>query len=319
MVFGRLELRLLVTGASGFIGKNLLLGVPRDWEVYATYNTDRSFPRFLVDNNLEVNSIRVDLRSSRQVQHKLPRRFDACVFLASNTDTSLSVEKPVQDLDANAKTLLNTLLATRIHRIIYLSSGAVYDRLKDRVDPSLRLVPSLPYSISKLTAEHYVAFGRKRGLVDEYVVLRFFGAYGPFEPPHKMFTRMIDTFVFQDTARFEIRGDGRNFIDAMYVDDAVTAIQKVLASDVMDVTVDFACGHPMRINELVRRVCFILRHSPPRIVHKGHPAEYIEFLASPKRMQELFKFRPRISLDHGIKRLAQWLTATRRDMPPSGE
>jgi len=40
-------MKVLVVGASGFIGRNLLLGVPRSWDVYGTCRNPVDFSRFL--------------------------------------------------------------------------------------------------------------------------------------------------------------------------------------------------------------------------------------------------------------------------------
>ena len=45
-------MKLLVTGASGFIGRNLLLALPKHWEVIATYRNDESFSEFINRNDL---------------------------------------------------------------------------------------------------------------------------------------------------------------------------------------------------------------------------------------------------------------------------
>ena len=41
------DARWLVTGASGFIGRNVLLRAPRDWDIVAVYHDAADFPSFL--------------------------------------------------------------------------------------------------------------------------------------------------------------------------------------------------------------------------------------------------------------------------------
>ena len=40
-------MNVIVTGASGFIGKNFLLGVPKSWSVKAVYNASSDFPQVI--------------------------------------------------------------------------------------------------------------------------------------------------------------------------------------------------------------------------------------------------------------------------------
>src|SRR6185436_9943957 len=83
------RMKLLVTGASGFIGRNLLAALPRDWQVTAAYHRDASFPEFLRKRELaHVTALRVDLADGGAVAalDDKQRSYDACVYLAANGD-----------------------------------------------------------------------------------------------------------------------------------------------------------------------------------------------------------------------------------------
>jgi len=148
-------------------------------------------------------------------------------------------------------------------------------------------------------------------LIDSFVVLRFFGAYGPYEPSRKIFTKLVRAFYFDKRRDFTIVGDGNNFIDAMFVDDAVDGLLSVIGSDVRDVTVDFASGEPLTINELVTRLAKIFGLSNVTIKCKGSPVEYTTFYVSAERMESFFGFKPKTSLEVGIRKLAKWLEKER--------
>lgn len=301
-------MRLLVTGASGFIGRNLLLKIPREWEVVATYNKSVDFVHFLSENVLEnVQAIRVDLTNATETEKKLRLKFDCTVHLAANTDTLFSVENPQSDLQLNIVTLLNTVKNVQTEDLIFMSSGAVYDGNVGLVSTKQRLIPSFPYAIAKLACERYVDFFKRNNAIDNYVILRFFGAYGPLEPPRKIFTKLVKAFYFENRDEFVIVGDGDNFIDAMYVEDAVDGIISAVRLDVRDVTVDFASGNPMTINELVTKVAKIFGKEDVKLRREGWPQEYNTFYASNKDMETLYGFKPLTSLDVGIWRLAKWL------------
>lgn len=301
-------MRLLVTGASGFIGRNLLLKLPREWEVVATYNKSVDFTNFLSENALEnVQAIKVDLANAIETKKKLRLKFDCTVHLAANTDTLFSVKNPEKDLQLNLVTLLNTVKNVKTEDLIFMSSGAVYDGNVGPVSLRQRLNPSFPYAIAKLACERYVNFFKKNNSIDNYVILRFFGAYGPHEPPRKIFTRLVKAFYFENSEEFVIVGDGNNFIDAMYVEDAADGIISVIESDIRDLTVDFASGNPMTINELVKRVAEIFQKNNVKLKHEGWPPEYITFYASNGDMKNLYRFKPSTPLEVGIWKLEQWL------------
>jgi nucleoside-diphosphate-sugar epimerase len=299
--------KVLVTGASGFIGRNFVLSTPRDWRVTAIYRGAADFADFVARRKLaHVNAVSCDLASPAAVRERVPDRVDAVVHLASNGDPAFSVRDPHADLLASAGTLVSLLSHVRCDRLVYFSSGAIYDGLKGAVGPETPVAPTLPYSIAKQAAEHYVRFFRKEGHVGRYAILRFFGAYGAYEPARKIFTRLVRWATAPGHAPFEVRGDGKNLIDAMYVDDTVRGIHRVLAADAADVTVDFANGAPITIDELVETAAAAFGKRGG-IRHVGSVPEYIEFSVSAERMERLFSFRPEIPLEDGLRRLARHL------------
>lgn len=301
-------MRLLITGASGFIGRNLLLKVPKKWDVVATYNKSRNFTQFVTENALHnVQAVKVNLTHLSNTKRKLGNDFDCIVHLAANTDVRLCVKNPQKDLLLNVMTLLNTVKATRVKDLVFMSSGAVYQGCKGEVSPSVSVSPSFPYAISKLACENYVAFFKKKGWITNYVILRFFGAYGPHEPPRKIFTKLVKTFHFEKSQEFVLVGDGNNLIDAMYVEDAVEGILSVLKSNVRNVTVDFSFGNTLTIEELVQRVAKIFRQENLKLSHTGWPIEYDTFYTNNNRMETLYGFKPSTTLEVGIWKLAKWL------------
>jgi nucleoside-diphosphate-sugar epimerase len=303
-----MTLRLIVSGASGFIGRNLILATPIDWEVVAVFHNSRDFPTWVKQKNLpQVTAAGCDLTDEatvRELARRVGTRFDACV---ANGDPAYSVEHPFLDLQATVVTLLHFLNHFEIDRLIYFSSGAVYDGLPGPVSPVITVSPRLPYAITNLACEHYAQAFTHQGRVGQYVNLRFFGAYGPYEPPRKLYTRLVRRFAFERVPQFTIQGDGRNYIDAMYVEDTIRGVLAVLESDLGNITVDFCGGAPLTINELVEIAARTFGLADLEIKHTGHVPEYINFTASKEAMAQRFHFRPQIPLEEGLQRLAEFL------------
>ena len=315
-----MTLRLIVPGASGFIGRNLILAAPTDWEVIALYHTSRDFPTWVEQKNLpHVTAVGCDLTDEaavRELAHRVGKSFDACVFLAANGDPAYSVEHPFIDLQATVVTLLHFLSHFEIHKLIYFSSGAVYDGRSGPVSPVVKVSPHLPYAITHWACEHYVQAFTHKGRVGQYVNLRFFGAYGPYEPPRKLYTRLVHRFAFERVPQFTVRGDGRNYIDAMYVEDAIRGVLAVLESDQGNLTVDFCSGAPLTINEMVEIAARTFGLADLEIEHTGQVPEYINFSASREGMAQWFSFLPQIPLEEGLQRFAEFLRC--REESPHG-
>src|SRR5262249_48929472 len=147
------------TGASGFLGRNVLRRAPRDWEIVAVYNRAADFPSFLVQERLDhVRAVRCDLTAPADVQvmGQGLTGTDAAVYLAANGDPAASARDPLRDLQLNTVALLTFLEHCPVPHLVYLSSGAVYDGLHGVVTPASHVDPRLPYAISKLACELYI-------------------------------------------------------------------------------------------------------------------------------------------------------------------
>jgi nucleoside-diphosphate-sugar epimerase len=301
-------MRLLLTGASGFIGRNLLVRAPRDWDIVAVYNRATDFPGF-IEGEHHVRAVRCDLTVPSDVQalRATAGDVDGALYLAANGDPAASAHDPLRDLQSNTVALLTFLEHCPVPHLVYLSSGAVYDGLSGVVTPASRVEPRLPYAISKLAAEYYIqSYAARRGTPASYVNVRFFGAYGPYEPLRKITTRFLAA-VKRGDRRFTLRGDGRNLIDFMHVDDTVDGLLTLLtAARDTRLTVDFASGHPVAIGDLVRAMAAIVG-SDIAIEHEGATEEYIEFRSGDRTMAEEFGVVPRVSFEEGFRRLQVFL------------
>jgi len=306
-------MKLLVTGASGFIGRHVLLRAPRDWELIAVYHRTADLEAFVKEHTLShVRLLACDLTDETAVRRlgQLAGRADAALYLAANSDPAASAERPRWDLESNTVGLVNFLESCAVDHLVYVSSGAVYDGLIGPVSPASPVAPRLPYAISKLASEQYVRFfSERRRSVGSFIIVRFFGAYGPYEPARKITTRWLLALA-AGQREFVLRGDGNNLIDFMYVDDAVDGLLALIKARGTTATVDFASGTPVTVNEIVQAMARVL-DVPVTVRHQGETEEYIGFWTEDRTLQERFGIVPSIAFDDGLRRLAAFFDKDR--------
>ena len=302
-------MKLLLTGASGFIGRNVLLRAPREWEIVAVHHRTTDLPAFVAEHGLtHVTPVSCDLASAEDVRALASRvgRADAALYLAANGDPAASAERVRWDLELNTVAVVNVLEQCVVGRMVYMSSGAVYDGLSGPVGPATPVTPLLPYAVSKYASERYVAFfAERRHTLDGYANVRFFGAYGPYEAPRKITTRWLRAII-AGQREFTIRGNGRNLIDFMHVDDAVDALLRVVTASDFSGTLDLASGAPQTIDQVAAAMAHALGVEID-LRHQGDVPEYIEFRSADATMRERFGFTPTIHFADGIRRLHDFL------------
>jgi len=302
-------MNVLVTGASGFIGRNVLLRAPRDWQIVAVCHRSTDVEGFVRQHQLaHVRVLRCDLTDAVSVSDLAASAtaFDACLYLAANGDPAQSVDRPAWDLRLNTLALVTCLERIRFGHVVYVSSGAVYDGLSGPVTPATPVTPRLPYAISKLASEHYLrAFAERTKTIGSFVNVRFFGAFGPYEPPRKITTRWLQGLM-AGQREFVVRGNGENLIDFMYVDDAVDGLLALTAAAGYSGTVDFASGTPVSVNAVVQTMARVLGVSVA-IRHEGHTEEYIQFRSVDTTMRDRFGIVPGVTFEDGVRRLHDFL------------
>jgi UDP-glucose 4-epimerase len=306
-------MRLIVTGASGFVGRNVLLRAPRDWEILAVAHRTPGLEAFVAEHRLaHIRVVRCDLTDVSAVRALAAEvgRADAALYLAANGDPAVSAERPRWDLESNTLAPVTFLEHCPVDHLVYLSSGAVYDGCVGGVSPETPVSPRLPYAISKLASEQYVRFfSERRGTPASYINVRFFGAYGPYEPARKITTRWLLALA-AGQREFTLRGNGENLIDFMYVDDAVDGMLRLVQAAGTSATIDFASGAPVTVNAVVGAMARTLGVDVT-IRHQGVTEEYIQFHSVDRAMRDQFGFAPSISFDAGLRRLVEFFERER--------
>jgi UDP-glucose 4-epimerase len=307
-------MRVIVTGASGFIGHNVLLRAPREWDIIAVAHRSPGLEAFVATHGLSnVRVVRCDLTDVASVRQLAAEagRVDAALYLAANGDPALSAERARWDLESNTVATVTFLEHCPVDHLVYLSSGAVYDGLVGDVSPATPVDPRLPYAISKLAAEHYVRFfSERRHSPRSYINVRFFGTYGPYEPARKITTRWLLALA-AGQREFTLRGNGENLIDFMYVDDCVDGLLRLVLAPGTSATLDFASGAPVSVNAIVQAMARALGVDVT-VRHEGRTEEYIQFRSVDRTMRDRFAFAPTVGFDDGMRRLHQQLL---RDLP----
>jgi GDP-L-fucose synthase len=155
-------MKILLTGASGFIGANLLKWLGSRYQIVAPTSAEL--------NLLDENAVREYLRAGR---------FDV-VMHAATTRSNRRTGAPADMLDRNCRMFFNLVRSRELFgRMLHFGSGAEYSRagLPAQVQESYfdSRVPTDAYGFSKYICSKYAE------RLETVTVLRLFGVFGPGE------------------------------------------------------------------------------------------------------------------------------------------
>jgi nucleoside-diphosphate-sugar epimerase len=191
-------------------------------------------------------------------------------------------------------------------RVVFASSSSVYgasEHYPTSEDMTPR--PLSPYGITKLACEHLAAaYGREFGL--DYVVLRYFNAFGPRQRPDMAFTRIVNALAAGTP--FEVYGDGDQSRGWTYVSDIVAATAAVAEHG----TGIYNVGGAIEAS-LNETIAALERISGRRLDATRHPAvagDQRRTSADTTRVRRDLGWAPEVTLEDGLR--AQWEWASTR-------
>jgi UDP-glucose 4-epimerase len=306
--------RVLVTGAAGFIGR-WVVGelLARGHEVLpidnlATGNADdlAEFQGHPGLRPFEVGDVRDEAACRRWVVS-----VDAVAHLAASISVQDSIDDPGETFDNDVVGTFRLLEAARAAgtRFLFMSTCMVYDRAAaDRaIDEAHPTKPASPYAASKLAGEALtLSYGSAFGL--PVTVVRPFNTYGPFQRSVGE-GGVVAIFTRRSLLGEELRifGDGTQTRDLLYVEDCARFVCDALESDAARGRIlNAGTGQDVSINELA----VAIGADRSRIVHVEHihPQSEIAVLRCDARSaRDVLGWQPRVSLDEGLARTRAWM------------
>jgi UDP-glucose 4-epimerase len=309
--------RVLVTGGAGFIGAHIARAYRDAGHRVATVDV-RPRPE---EAPPDVRHYQVDIRSPDLEEVFRAERPEAVSHHAAWANVRRSLADPLGDAETNVLGTLRVLeLAARYGaaQVIFASTaGALYGEPRTLpVGEDHPVLPTSPYGLHKHLGEQYVAYYRRvRGM--RTAILRYGNVYGPGQDPrNEAGVVAIFTEALLEGRRPEIFGDGEQVRDFVYVEDVVAANLLVLGGD-LEVPVHIATGRGTSVNALLRLLAEAVGVRPEAGHGPAVPGEVRRIVLDVSRAERLLGWRPRVSLEEGLRRTVEWFRARRREPRPS--
>jgi dTDP-glucose 4,6-dehydratase len=298
-------MRLLVTGAAGFIGSTYVELFRDDHEVTVLDKLTYAGRRENLPDDVELVVGSID---DRELVFQLADDTDAIVNFAAESH----VDRSIDDQEAFARThvigtgvLLDAVRDRGVGRFLQVSTDEVYGSIAEgSFTERSPLDPSSPYSATKAGGDLLVSAHAHTYGVDA-LICRGSNNYGPRQYPEKLIPLCVLNALSGDP--LPVYGDGRQVRNWLYVEDFCRAIHTVLLRGRPGEAYNVGGPDECQNLEVVRRILELTGRDESLMEHvrdrPGHDRRYS--LASEKIRSEL-GWEPRVRFTEGLERTVEW-------------
>lgn len=337
-------MKILVTGAAGFIGFHLskrlidsghvVVGIDN---INDYYDPNLKFARL---NQLGVRKeqsatwgeeilsdtgfvfIRCNLQDKTAIGKIFSNhRFDVVCNLAAQAGVRYSLENPQTYVDSNVSGFLTILEACRnsdTKKLVYASSSSVYGlndsipfSTADRVDNPISM-----YAVTKRTNELMTyTYSHLFGL--DCTGLRFFTVYGPWGRPDMAMFLFTDAIL--QKLPIKVFGNGELFRDFTFIDDIIEGIVATIEEKCNPSTnrvFNIGCSSPVKLLDFIEEIEKKTGIEAFKTMMPIQPGDVERTWADVRDFQSQFGYTPKVNVKEGVNRYVDWHLSYYGDRPP---
>jgi NAD dependent epimerase/dehydratase len=302
--------KVLVTGASGFIGSHLseeLVKIGAKVKAFIHYNSRGSYGNleFLGRDILAgIEIFASDIRDPFSVS-KAAEGMDVVFHLAALIAIPYSYIAPSSYIETNVAGTLNVMQACRTHgisKIVHTSTSETYGTaIYSPIDEKHPLQGQSPYSASKIGADK-IAESFHCSFNLPVATIRPFNTFGPRQSARAVIPTIISQALVSDTIKL---GSVTPVRDFNFVKDTVAGFIKIAQSDEsIGQVINVGSGREITIGDLANTIISIVG-GKKRIItddtrKRPDNSEVMKLLASSEKAQRLVGYKPEHTLEEGL-------------------
>jgi len=309
--------KVLVCGASGFIGRNIVekWSGREDMELYGTYF--RTPPRGSILQNRKISLLKVDLTSREQVD-ELIQGMDVVIQAAAvTTGAKDTITRPYIHVTDNA--VMNSIIfracfENQVKHVVFFSCTTMYPSGDGPVKEE-----DFDYNVTdkyfgvgwtKVYLEKMCEFYSRIGTT-KYTVIRHSNIYGPYDKfdldrSHVLGATIAKVIHARD-GRIVVWGDGSEARDLLCVSDLVDFVEIILASQQEPFElVNLGFGSSIPIKQLVEKVIEISGKNISIEYDRTKPTIDFKLTLDVGKARKKYGWRPSVPLEEGLRRTLSW-------------
>ncbi len=310
------QLKLLVTGAAGFIGSNFVRMIAKgEFVGVSSVKVLDKLTYAGVEGNLAAAADLSDYEFIRGdicdplVVHESLKGVDAVVNFAAESHVDRSIFSAAGFVQTNilgVQVLLDAIVSLgRKTRFLQVSTDEVYGSIDfGSWTEDYPLQPNSPYSASKASGELLSrSYIKTHGL--DVVITRCSNNYGTHHFPEKLIPLFITNLI--EGKKVPVYGTGENVRDWLHVDDHCRGIYSVLMNGRSGEVYNIGGGRELTNNQITSLILEAMGADESSIVYvedrKGHDLRYsVDWT----KINHELGYEPRVKFEDGLSETIQW-------------
>ncbi len=317
-------LKVLVTGAAGFIGSHLveeLIGLGARVTAFVRY-TSRASVGFLASLTGELQIVAGDLTEFESVYQAM--KDQAYVFhLGALIGVPYSFVHPREVVQVNTVGTLNVLSAareTKPRRVILTSTIEVYGTARYvPIDEDHPLQAQSPYAASKIAADKLgEAFHHAYSL--PVSIVRPFNTFGPRQSLRAVIPTIIAQALRSGSISLGATSPKRDFT---FVKDTVRGlVRNAEVEEAIGEVINLGTGQEILIGDIAKKITSLINRDIKILTDEKRlrpgSSEVHQLCCNNKKAERLLAWTPKCSLDEGLRQTIDWLKKSDNLEDPTG-
>ena len=309
-------MRLVVTGAAGFIGSHLcdrlleagheVVGLDGYVPFYPREMKEKNLAKAKGSKNFTLHETLIEkaadlpsiIEGASAIYHLAAQ---AGVRASWGDDFAGYVEHNV----LATQKLLEAAAQASVPRVIYASSSSVYGDVRELpLREAMALSPVSPYGVTKLAAEHLVHLYSKASDLS-VTSLRFFTVYGPRQRPDMAFHRFLK--AVRDGRPITLFGDGEQTRDFTFIADLIDVLEAALAKGRPGLVYNVGGGQRISVLKVLEAIARVTGREVRIDRQAGQKGDMRDTLADTTQAARDLGFIPKTPLETGLKAEWEWM------------